>query len=329
MISVTAGRVRDICSHFSKHTIAVMGDLMLDRFIWGAVSRISPEAPVPVVEVQRESAHLGGAGNVANNLHALGALVIPLGVVGEDLSGREIREMFQTTGLKEDGLVGVPARPTTTKTRVIAHSQQVVRADWEDRSPIDPETEDQLLALLTRLLPSVNALILSDYNKGLLTARVLEEAISSARASGIPVIIDPKIQHFRFYHGATVITPNHHEAALLAGAGTRTDDELVRAATSIQKEFGGGHVLVTRGDQGMTLLSSDHAVHHIPTVAQEVYDVTGAGDTVVATLSLALASGASILESAICANYAAGVVVGKVGTATLTCGELIERAGQP
>lgn len=324
-MKVSLQRAREITARFSNHTIAVMGDLMLDRFIWGEVSRISPEAPVPVVEVQRESAHLGGAGNVANNLHALGAQVIPFGVIGADASGSEIRSMFHSTGLRDDGMVEIPGRPTTTKTRVVAHNQQVVRADWEDRSQIGEQAEDRLLELLVRMLPSVQAIILSDYNKGVLTPRVLEHSIAAAREASIPVIVDPKIQHFLFYRGATVITPNHHEAALLAGIGTRTNDELRRAAERIQRDFEGGDVLVTRGDQGMTLMTRDQAVHHIPTVAQEVYDVTGAGDTVVAALALALASGASMLESAVCANHAAGVVVGKVGTATLTAEELIEQ----
>lgn len=321
-------RAREISSQFTQHTIAAAGDLMLDRFIWGEVSRISPEAPVPVVEVRRESSHLGGAGNVANNLHCLGARVVPLGVVGDDASGRDIRAMFEAIGLNTDGLVIDEHRPTTTKTRIVAHSQQLVRADWEDRTPVGEPTEDAILAHIERALPSVQALILSDYNKGLLTPRLLERSIALARDANVAVIVDPKIQHFRYYSGATLITPNHHEAAQLSGIGTRSDCELVLAAEKIQRDLGGGHVLVTRGDQGMTLLEAGGAVSHIPTVAQEVYDVTGAGDTVVATLALAMASGASVLEAAICANHAAGVVVGKVGTATLTADELIEQIGR-
>lgn len=315
-------RAQLILSHFSNRRLIVLGDLMLDEFIWGEVRRISPEAPVPVVEVKRESWHLGGAGNVVSNLLELGAKASPIGIIGDDEAGRLLNRRFAESGAMVDGLIVDSSRPTTRKTRIVAHSQQMVRADRESRSPVSAEIEDRVIAAFNSALTEAEAVIISDYDKGLLTPRVLGTAIAAAQAAGKIVCLDPKIKNFLSYQKVDVITPNQPEAERASGIEIVDDTSLIAAAHRIRELLACANVLITRGEHGMSLLDAEDRLTHIPTVAREVYDVTGAGDTVIATLTLAMAAGAHIVEAAIVANHAAGVVVGKVGTATVSPSEL-------
>jgi D-beta-D-heptose 7-phosphate kinase/D-beta-D-heptose 1-phosphate adenosyltransferase len=315
-------RAAEILERFAGRRLIVLGDLMLDEFIWGEVRRISPEAPVPVVEVRHETWHLGGAGNVVANLLELGAEAIPIGVIGDDPAGDRLRRRFLERGAGTAGLVVDPARPTTLKMRIIAHSQQMVRADRESRHAIEAEVEDRLIAMYDAALDRAEAVIISDYEKGVLTPRVLRHAIERARARQTPVCLDPKIKHLASYRQVDLITPNQHEAERATGIEIVDQESLERAARGLREMLECGAVLITRGERGMTLLDAAGTLTHIPTAAREVYDVTGAGDTVIATLALALAAGAALDEAAVIANHAAGVVVGKVGTATLTRAEL-------
>lgn len=317
-----AGTAEAILDRFQGRRLIVLGDLMLDEFIWGEVRRISPEAPVPVVEVRRETLQLGGAGNVVANLLTLGAEAIPIGILGEDEAGRRMRDLFATYGASTEGLLSVADRPTTRKTRIVAHSQQMVRADREDRSLIPETIERQILALYLEALPSADAVILSDYDKGLLTPALLQGVIQAARAAGKPICLDPKIRHFPHYRLVDVVTPNQLEAERASGIEIIDQPSLFEAATRIRDLLDCGCVLITRGELGMSLFDAEGAISHIPTTAREVYDVTGAGDTVIATLTLALSAGFPLLDAANLANLAAGVVVGKVGTAPVSLDEL-------
>ena len=328
MSNLSRERARALTSEFAGKRIVVLGDLMLDEFIWGRVRRISPEAPVPVVEVDRQTLALGGAGNVVSNLVALGATTTPVGVLGDDPDAERLRVAFQELAVRIDGLVPDPARPTTVKTRIIAHNQQVVRADRESRASISAAIEDQVALAFFDQIASTDAVVVSDYGKGLLTPGLLSRALSGARERKLIVCLDPKMRSFVNYQPVTVITPNNQEASEASGILIDDEESLNEAGRRLLSSIDASAVLITRGEEGMALFTGDDPknaeVTHIPTVAREVYDVTGAGDTVIATLALALAAGASIREAAVLANHAAGVVVGKVGTASLTRGELIE-----
>jgi len=320
---LTRGRAEELTGKFEGRRLIVLGDVMLDEFIWGKVRRISPEAPVPVVEIERETVALGGAGNVTSNLAALGAQPLQLGVVGADPDADRLRAAFEKLGAPSYGLVVDGERPTTLKTRIIAQHQQVVRADRESRIPLRSETEDELAEMFKNEVQSADALVISDYGKGLLTPRLLKSVLQIARDRAIPVVLDPKSRTFTHYQPVTVITPNHHEAAEAAGVDIDGETAVVNAGRLILGSIDCRAVLITRGEEGMSLFTRDGQVTHIPTVAREVYDVTGAGDTVLATLGLALVAGASLEEAAILANHAAGVVVGKLGTATVSRDELL------
>ena len=324
MSELSRERAEKIASNFAGKRILVLGDLMLDEFIWGRVRRISPEAPVPVVEVERHTLALGGAGNVVSNLVALGAVAAPLGVVGDDASAERLRAAFKEIGVNTDSLVIDSSRPTTLKTRILAHNQQVVRADRESRAPVADGIQDKIVERFCIEIESADAVVVSDYNKGLLAPRVLARALTAASARGLTVCLDPKLRNFAFYEPVTVITPNNQEAAEAAGIAIEDELSLIEAGRRILESINCRGVLVTRGEEGMTLFTDGGEVTHIPTTAREVYDVTGAGDTVIATLALALASSASLAEGAMLANHAAGVVVGKLGTATLSREELME-----
>lgn len=316
--------VAELLEHVRGERVAIVGDLMLDRFVWGRVSRISPEAPVPVVEIQRESFHLGGAANVARNLASLGVTPLLLGVVGNDEAASQLRGALRERGLSDDAVLTEPNRRTTVKTRIIAGSQQVVRADWESVDDLDDDTESRSLEALATLVERARALVLSDYAKGALTPRIIARALELARTRGIPVLVDPKIHRYRLYRGVTLVTPNLNEAERFAGIAVRTDDDVAAAARSILDELECRAVLITRGEQGMTLFETGQPSRHIPTFAREVFDVSGAGDTVIAAAALGLAAGASLSEAAELANRAAGIVVGKLGTATVEPRELID-----
>jgi D-beta-D-heptose 7-phosphate kinase/D-beta-D-heptose 1-phosphate adenosyltransferase len=313
---------REILAHFKHRAVLVLGDLMVDEYIWGRVSRISPEAPVPVVEVTHESLRAGGAANVAANLRSLGAQVHVVGVVGSDSPGERLVHELEGLGVKSDGVVVDRERPTTVKTRVVAGSQHVVRFDREDPGDLHSGTTRRLVERVRERLPDVHALLISDYAKGVVSQGLVRQVLPLARRLGKVVTVDPKIRHFTLFKRATAVAPNHHEAAAAAGAVIRSLDDLLRVGARLLKRLEADALLVTRGEQGMSLFERGGAVHHIPAVAQEVYDVTGAGDTVMSALTLALAAGATMREAAVLANHAAGVVVGKVGTAVVTRAEL-------
>lgn len=327
MKQLTQERARSIADEFAGKRIVVLGDVMLDEFIWGRVRRISPEAPVPVVEVDRQTLALGGAGNVVSNLTALGAAAVPIGVIGDDPDADRLRGAFAELAVSTGRLVVDAARPTTVKTRIIAHNQQVVRADRESRAPISAAIEDLVAEGFRGEIEAADAIVVSDYGKGLLTPGLLAQALSAARERGLMVCLDPKMRSFAHYQPLTVITPNHQEASAASGISIEDEQSLAEAGRKLLDSIDIRAVLITRGEEGMALFTNggpDGAeVTYIPTVAREVYDVTGAGDTVIATLALALASGASLEEAAILANHAAGVVVGKVGTASVTRDELL------
>lgn len=296
---------------------------MLDRFVWGAVTRISPEAPVPVVEIKTETTCLGGAANVAANISSLGGIPVPLGIVGGDAEGSRLREEFRALGSPLSGLLVDRNRPTSIKTRIIAHHQQVCRTDREDRSPLSPEVQSKIVEKFRAALASADAVIVSDYAKGLISPALLRRTLPLAKGAGKAVCVDPKMKDLSVYRPATVITPNAAEAERASGISISGTGDLIRAGKKILSDTGIEHVLVTRGEEGMTLFGNASKVIHIPTVAREVFDVTGAGDTVISTLALSLVAGLSILESAVLSNIAAGIVVGKLGTASVSPDELI------
>jgi rfaE bifunctional protein kinase chain/domain len=320
---LTRIRVTEILRALRERKVVVLGDVMLDEFVWGDVTRISPEAPVPVVDVRRESMHLGGAANVLANLITLGARGSVVGVVGNDDAGKRLRNGLRELGAgANDSLIVDEARPSTIKTRIIAHSQLVVRADRESRTPVNSQIEEQIVARLKDALGEADAFVVSDYDKGVVTPRILGEILPFAYER-VPVLIDPKLRNFNFYRPATLVTPNHHEALRMSDSEDQSDDGSHHAASVIRNKLGCDAVLITRGDRGMMLLEREDEPVFVKTAAREVYDVTGAGDTVIAALAGALATGASMLEAAALANHAAGIVVGKVGTATATADELI------
>ena len=319
---LTKIRVREILNALRERNIVVLGDVMLDEFVWGDVTRISPEAPVPVVDVRRESIHLGGAANVLANLLALGARGAVVGVVGDDDAAKRLRDGLRLLGSADDKLIVDEARPSTIKTRIIAHSQLVVRADRESRVPVNPKLENSIIDCLKEALRDAHAFVVSDYDKGVVTPRILSEILPFAYER-VPVLIDPKLRNFNHYRPATLVTPNHHEALRMSDSEDHSDDGSHHAAKVIREKLGCDAVLITRGDRGMMLLEADGQPVYVETAAREVYDVTGAGDTVIAALAGALATGATMVEAATLANHAAGIVVGKVGTATATADELI------
>ena len=301
----------------------VIGDLMLDEYLWGRTERISPEAPVQVVDVIREELRLGGAGNVVNNLAALGVQVAVCSVVGEDSNGRALLDDFARRGIAADAIFRDPARHTSRKTRVVASHQQIVRIDRESRDPLPAEVEQDVCNWIAANAASCGVILLSDYHKGVLTPLVIETAVRAARAAGIPVLVDPKGTDFSRYRGATLLTPNRKEAEAAAGIPIRDSDSLLQAAEIIMEKAGLEHLLITRSEEGMSLFSRDGEPVHIPTVAREVFDVSGAGDTVLAALAVGIAAGMDIAEAARLANIAAGIAVGKLGTSTVSPDEII------
>jgi len=304
----------------------VVGDVMLDHYIWGEVSRISPEAPVPVVNVTKENVLLGAATNVVNNVHALGGKVSVCGVIGHDEAGKQLVHMLRVQGIHTDGLIVEDGRPTTIKTRVIAHSQQVVRFDRETKVGIERDTHRRIFEYIRQQEDiGLDAIVLSDYSKGVITNDLVRDIVKLARKKGIIVSVDPKVNHFGIYSGVTILTPNTKEASIGAKIEIEDDESLFKAGTLLLKRLKCNAVLVTRGEHGMSLFERGGRVTHIPTVAQEVFDVTGAGDTVISTLTIAMAAGAGIADAARLSNYAAGIVVGVVGTATVKPDELKQK----
>ena len=307
--------------------VAVLGDLMLDEYLFGEVSRISPEAPVPIVRVQREKAVLGGGANVAANLKALGAEPLLIGTLQRDAAGERLTGLLQQLGIGTELLVHDDTRPTIIKTRVIGQQQQMLRIDREEAGPPVARVLDALRSRLATVLPEAKVLIVSDYAKGIVSAAVMEVVREQCARHGLPWLVDPKPAHKALYRGATLMTPNTKETTELSGAPAKSDAEVAEAGRRLMAELGLQGLLVTRSEKGMALFDVDaeHAAPWvIPTEAREVFDVSGAGDTVIAAFSAAIGSGADWRDAAMLANAAAGVVVGKMGTATVTPGEVLD-----
>ena len=306
--------------------VAVLGDLMLDEYLFGEVNRISPEAPVPIVRILRERAVLGGAANVAANLKAIGAEPLVIGTLQNDVAGERLLGLLADRGIHAEGVVLDTHRPTIIKTRVIGQQQQMLRIDREEPGDLDEEAVDSLQASLARALREAGALIVSDYAKGVVGPSVMDTVRDLCLVKGIPWIVDPKPSHRPLYHGATLMTPNTKELSELTGLPARTDAELIHSGRSLAGDLGLAGLLVTRSEKGMALFAPD-SIHRepwlIPTEAREVFDVSGAGDTVIAVFSAAVAAGGDWKDAAMLANAAAGVVVGKVGTATATPAEIL------
>jgi D-beta-D-heptose 7-phosphate kinase/D-beta-D-heptose 1-phosphate adenosyltransferase len=318
-------RFKKIISRFSEIKILVIGDLILDEFVWGEVTRISPEAPVPVVWVKSESFMPGGAANVANNIASLGAKVYITGVVGKDERSGILKEGLIEKGINIDGVIDDDARPTTLKTRVIAHHQQVVRIDKERIDGISSNVLDRIVAYVKDIIDEMDAVIIEDYGKGVISVKLLKEILTIAKKKKKIITVDPKEEHFSYYKGVTAITPNHHEAAQAAGIKAKDKGAILKTGKTLLRKLKCEAVLITLGENGMQLFEKNGVITHIPTVAQEVFDVSGAGDTVISTFTLALALGADIKDAACISNIAAGIVVGKVGIAVVTQEELLTR----
>lgn len=321
-----SARAATLVSAFPKCRVLVAGDIMLDEYIWGSVRRISPEAPVPVVTVTRDSRTLGGAANVALNVAGLGSKVIMAGVVGHDAHGRDVVRMMKKNRIDVTGVVACEDRPTTVKTRVIAHNQQVVRVDREMNDLPAGKTVAALWKAILAALPFVDGIVLSDYRKGVLSQGLVENVIRAAKKSGKFVAVDPKQADFAFYRGATLITPNRSEAeAALGGRDLGTDEAILSGGKELLKAAAADAVLITRGEEGMSLVERRAPdLFHIPTRARHVYDVTGAGDTVIGTIAVTLAAKGTLRDAAFLSNIAAGIVVAEVGTVPIDVSKLRE-----
>ena len=325
MRSRSFATLKKTISNFKYAKVLVIGDLILDEFIWGDVSRISPEAPVPVVWVRNESFMPGGASNVANNLRSLGAATYLSGVIGDDERGAILKGELSARGVDVKGVFVDETRPTTLKTRVVAHHQQVVRIDKEKTDHLSGKVISKIIDYAESMMDEIDAVIIEDYGKGVITPKLLSKLMPLARSRKKIISVDPKEEHFEYYKGASAVTPNNHEAAKAVGFEIKDDPTLVKAGRAILKKLKCRIALITLGENGMAVFQRSKPMAHIPTVAQEVFDVSGAGDTVIAAYTLALASGADPIAAAHIANYAAGIVVGKVGIAVVTPEELEER----
>lgn len=322
-----ADRARELVARFSGVHVFVVGDVMLDRFIVGSVTRISPEAPVPVVRFRSEHLRLGGAANVAHNIAALGGKPTLAGLIGVDAAGATLREQLSAAGIRGEGLVEDRDRRTTEKVRVVTErNQQVARIDYEADGDAHGDVKQALLGRVKSLGRNMKVLLVSDYLKGTVSRALIEGLVAIKAACHVPLIVDPKIPHLDCYGGATLVTPNHHEAEAATHRPIRNDSDARTAARDIRARVRCDSVLITRGEHGMWLSDRD-LEGSIPAVAREVSDVTGAGDTVAATLALAIAAGATLAEAALLANHAAGIVVGRFGAATVTPEELIASVG--
>ena len=313
-----------IIDRFPQASVLVVGDLMLDRFIWGKVTRISPEAPVPVVDVQKEDIMLGGSANVLNNIWAMGGRAFGAGVIGSDDTGHKLLSLFSKRKIDTRGLVVEDKRPTTEKTRIVAHGQQVVRFDRESKKPIEEESRLKILSYIREIAHEVEVVVVSDYNKGVVDRPLIEGLREIFKNRGVIICVDPKSTDFSLYQGLDIITPNQLEAARAVGKEIADSDGLFLVGKTLLERYNFKAVLITRGEEGMSLFERAKEVIHtsLPTKAREVFDVTGAGDTVIGVFALCLAAGANFREAAVLANHAAGIVVGKIGTATVSPEEL-------
>jgi len=319
--TITRSRLVSLLDAARQQHVLIVGDAMLDVYLRGSVDRISPEAPVPVVRVEERRLALGGAANVAQNVAALGAQCDLVAVIGNDAGGASLRSHLHQAAIRERSLV-TSNRPTTTKTRVMARSQQLVRFDEEVDSDLNADEIEMVLAAISRAMPDATAVVFEDYNKGVLMPAVIEGTIQQAKARNLPIVVDPKFRNFFGFRGATVFKPNRRE--LESALGATVDLEHPEALPQTFERLGVDHLLMTLGERGMALVAADGIVHRVPTTAREVYDVVGAGDTVTAYVATMLAAGASALEAAIVANFAAGVEVGKLGAATVSGAEVLE-----
>ena len=317
-------RTYEIIDRFPMAKVLVVGDIMIDHFIRGKVSRISPEAPVPVVEVSSDNLMLGGSANVLNNIFAIGGKVYVTGVVGADEMGKKLVSEFRKRQIDTAGIIVEAKRPTTLKTRIVAHGQQVVRFDRESRKLVDEDSTERMVTYIRALRDELGAIVISDYSKGVVTKTLLDGIREIILDRPIVVCVDPKKNDFSLYQGLDIITPNHHEAGRAAGVGLVDKDNLIQVGTALLDRYNFKAILITRGEEGMSLFEKKERITHelFPTEAREVFDVTGAGDTVIGVFALCMASGATFREAAFLANHAAGIVVGKVGTATVSQSEL-------
>lgn len=322
--TITPTRLERYLRRFSSGNVLVLGDLMLDRYIWGATTRLSPEAPVPVLHVERESLQPGGAANVYNNILSLGGQALLCGVIGADDAGQALIGALRLHQHHRPGILVDPTRPTTQKTRVVAHRQHVVRYDIEQCHDVPHTCTRSMMRYIETHLQSLSCIVVSDYCKGVITSSLMAGLAPLARTHRVPVLVDPKVAHMPYYQGVTIITPNHLEAEQAAGRTARDDASIHDIGHHLRTQLGCDAVLVTRGEQGISLCEATGQSWHIRARAREVYDVTGAGDTLVGTLALAISAGASIRESAMIANHAAGVAVGMLGTAAITIMQLRE-----
>lgn len=318
MHTVTHHRVREILAGCQGKNVAVIGDVMLDRYFWGNVSRISPEAPVPVVDIENESSHLGGASNVAANLRALGCVPLMLGVIGNDNSGKSVLEIMAQLGLQSEGIIVDNTRPTTVKTRVIGNNQQITRLDREVKSPISEDSSEKVLKALFARASDLSAIILEDYDKGVLTPYVISRTIEFANNHNIPVLVDPKFKNFFSYRHVTLFKPNKKETQDALGLPMNTLDEVAEAGREILRRLQAENILITLGARGMMLLEHSGEMSSVPTRARQVSDVSGAGDTVIATIAAMMSGGASLREAATLSNVAAGVVCGLPGIVAIS-----------
>ncbi|MBN2059733.1 MAG: D-glycero-beta-D-manno-heptose-7-phosphate kinase [Deltaproteobacteria bacterium] len=307
---------------FDQTRILVIGDIMMDEYIWGEVSRISPEAPIPVVEVKEETKMLGGAANVMHNIISLGGKSILCGVIGNDDTGKQILERIHDLGVVTDGIIIEANRLTSIKTRVVARNQQVVRVDRETRKEINQSSIEKFLGFIKNKINGIDAIIIADYGKGVISERLMKGLKKLISGNNIFLAVDPKTENFRYYKGIDIITPNHHEAGAFCRTVIDDDESLIKAGKTIIEKVRCKAVLITQGKDGMTLFGKDGEICHIPTVGRKVFDVSGAGDTVISTLCMGLAAGMDLESAAVIANFAAGIVVGEVGTSTVRAEEL-------
>jgi len=313
MVAIEKNRLDDIKKGFYGKKVAIIGDLMLDGYFWGNVHRVSPEAPVPVVEIDDEFFRFGGAANVALNILKLGGIPFPIGLIGEDVNGNTFLNLLKENNISDKGIIRTKSRPTTTKTRVIANNQHVVRIDKENKFPVDSEIEDLIIDRLQKHFDEFDAVILEDYNKGVLTPKVISAAISMAQKYNKVVTVDPKFLNFFSYKGVTVFKPNRKETEDALGVRLRTEEDLSAAGSSLLEKLNAKYALITLGEGGMALFEQGKPHSKVATKARKVADVSGAGDTVISTLTMALIAGADISEAAYLANFAGGIVCEEVG----------------
>ena len=324
MVDISNKRLNELKKGFDGKRIAVIGDMMLDGYFWGDVKRISPEAPVPVLEVEDEFFRFGGAANVALNILTLGGIPVPVGVIGNDSYGSIFSSLIKEKNIEEAGIIIDNERPTTTKTRVIANSQHVVRIDKESKAYISNKIESKISSYLESVLDKLDGIILQDYNKGILTPSLISKIITLANKKNILITVDPKFDNFFEYKNVTVFKPNRKETETVLGIRIKSDKDISSAGRNLLQKLNSEYVLLTLGEAGIAVFEKGDKERRMPTKARNVADVSGAGDTVISTLTIGLAAGANIYEACFLANYAAGIVCGEVGIVPIEKGKLFE-----